>query len=218
MEHEDLQPIGAPTAVKIVAAASHLFMQRGYKAVSIGDIVKAAEITRPTLYYYFADKEELFVQMGLRVMAEMGERLRAALAAPGGPAERLRAMAAVLMGDGDKDMRMMRHEMFEHLGPSQRSRLARAFYLHLFSPVLRAMEDGIHAGALTRYPPITLAKMFMGLAESFQEFARGRGDAARNPHHDAMFGPENLDAAALVDLFLNGVGSRPVTPLNGEAR
>lgn len=206
MQAEDLQPISAPTAVKIVDAAGHLFMQRGYKAVSISDIIKAAEITKPTLYYYFTDKEELFVQMGLRVMAEMGERMRAAAAA-GTTAERLRALANVLMADADKDMRMMRHEMFEHLGPNQRSRLARAFFFQLFSPVVQVMEDGIHAGELTRYPAITLAKMFMGMAESFQEFAHG-GVAERNPHHEAMFGPDRLDTAALVDLFLHGVGGQ----------
>lgn len=205
METEDLQPVSAPTAVKIVDAAGHLFMQRGYKAVSITDIIKAAEITKPTLYYYFADKEELFVQMGLRVMAEMGERMRAAAAAPGGTAERMRALAAVLMGDTDNDMRMMRHEMFEHLGPNQRSRLARAFFLHLFSPVLRVMEDGVNEGALTRYPPVTLAKMFMGMAESFQEFGP-RDTTQKNPHHHDMFGPESLDTTVLVDLFLHGVG------------
>lgn len=205
MQNEDLQPISAPTAVKIVAAAGHLFMQRGYKAVSISDIIKAAEITKPTLYYYFTDKEELFVQMGLRVMAEMGERMRAAAAA-GTTAERLRALAGVLMADSDKDMRMMRHEMFEHLGPSQRSRLARAFYMHLFSPVVRVMEDGLQAGELTRYPPITLAKMFLGMAESFQEFGP-RGVTSANPHHETMFGNDHLDTDVLVDLFLNGVGS-----------
>jgi TetR/AcrR family transcriptional regulator len=206
MEIEDLQPISAPTAVKIVDAAGHLFMQRGYKAVSITDIIKAAEITKPTLYYYFTDKEELFVQMGLRVMAEMGERMSAAARTSGGTAERLRALATVLMGDTDKDMRMMRHEMFEHLGPIQRSRLARAFFLHLFSPVLRVMEDGVTQGELTRYPPITLAKMFMGMAESFQEFGP-RDVANKNPHHEDMFGPEELDTAVLVDLFIHGVGS-----------
>lgn len=205
MSDEDLQPISAPTAVKIVDAAGHLFLQRGYKAVSISDVIKAAEITKPTLYYYFADKEELFVQMGLRVTAEMGERVRAAAATTGDIAARLRAIATVLMGNGDKDMRMMRHEMFEHLGPSQRSRLARAFFLHLFSPVLRVMEDGAQAGELGAYPPITLTKMFMAMAESFQEFGP-RAPAANNPHHDEMFGGPDIDSAALVELFLHGVG------------
>ena len=207
MTTEQLQPINAPTAVKIVDAAGHLFMQRGYKAVSITDIVKAAEVTKPTLYYYFADKEELFVQMGLRVMAEMGERMQAATAIPGSTAERLQALAAVLMADHDHDMRMMRHEMFEHLGPAQRARLAQAFFLHLFAPVIRVMEDGLGDGALARYPARTLAKMFMGMAESFQEFTprKGMGDKAQ---HETMFGPSDLTPSTLVDLFLNGVSSQ----------
>ncbi|MFQ3664154.1 MAG: helix-turn-helix domain-containing protein, partial [Chloroflexaceae bacterium] len=46
----DLEPISSPTAVKIVDAASHLFLQRGYKAVSINDIIRAADVTKPTLY------------------------------------------------------------------------------------------------------------------------------------------------------------------------
>jgi AcrR family transcriptional regulator len=204
MEEQKLQPISSPTAVKIVDAAGHLFMQKGYKAVSINDIIRAADVTKPTLYYYFADKEELFVQMGLRVTAEMGERLRAAAATPGDLAARLRALAAALMGDGDKDMRMMRHEMFEHLGPSQRSRLARAFFLHIFSPVLRVMEEGAQAGELAGYPPITLAKMFMAMAESFQEFGP-RAITSNNPHHDEMFGSPDIDTAALINLFLYGV-------------
>ncbi|MEI8166229.1 MAG: TetR/AcrR family transcriptional regulator [Chloroflexales bacterium] len=204
MDAPELQPISAPTAMKIVEAASYLFMQRGYKAVAITDIIKAAEVTKPTLYYYFADKEELFVQTGLRVTAAMGERMRAAAATPGGIAARLQAIAEVLMADRDTDMRMMRHEMFEHLGQPQRARLSRAFFLHIFSPIVQVMEDGITSGELARYAPVTLAKMFMGMAESFQEFAPRRvaGQAAQ---HSTMFGDAALSTADLVDLFLNGV-------------
>jgi AcrR family transcriptional regulator len=213
MELAELQPISAPTAVKIIDAAGHLFLQRGYKAVSINDIIKSAEVTKPTLYYYFADKEERFVQMGLRLLAEMGERLQAALLTPGGTPPRLRALAAVLMDDRDTDMRMMRHEMMAHLGPNQRARLGRAFFIHFFAPIVQVMEDGLASGALARYPAITLAKMFMGMAESFHEFAHQPANAA-NPaqaQHQAMFGPSDLDPQALVDLFLHGVGTEQKT-------
>jgi AcrR family transcriptional regulator len=206
MQLEELQPINAPTAIKIIDAAGHLFLQRGYKAVSINDIIKSAEVTKPTLYYYFADKEELFVQMGLRVLAEMGERLRLALEATGGTAARLHALATVLMDNRDNDMRMMRHEMLAHLGPTQRARMGRAFFLHIFAPIVRAMEQGLADGDLSRYPAVTLAKMFMGMTESFHEFAHqptGGSDA----QHAALFGPSDLGPAALVDLFLNGVGA-----------
>jgi AcrR family transcriptional regulator len=209
MELAELQPVSAPTAIKIIDAAGHLFLQRGYKAVSINDIIKAAEVTKPTLYYYFADKEELFVQMGLRVLVEMGERLRVALATPGGAALRLGALAAVLMDDRDNDMRMMRHEMMAHLGPDQRARLGRAFFINLFAPIIATMEQGLADGELAHYPAITLAKMFMGMAESFREFAHqpaAAGDLVQ-AQHQAMFGTSDLDPQALVDLFLNGVGT-----------
>jgi TetR/AcrR family transcriptional regulator len=217
MELNDLQPVSAPTAVKIMNAAGHLFLQRGYKAVSINDIITAAEVTKPTLYYYFADKEELFVQMGLGVLADMGERLGRVLQGFASTAYRLEALANVLMDDRDTDMRLMRHEMLAHLGPTQRARLSRAFYLHMFAPIVHVMEQGLASGDLAHYSAISLAKMFMGMAESFQEFAHLPA-AAADARHDAFFEPSDLSSKVLVDLFLHGVSnvdrasSRGITP------
>lgn len=206
MESNDLQPVSAPTAVKIMNAAGHLFLQRGYKAVSINDIIKAAEVTKPTLYYYFADKEELFVQMGLGVLADMGERLHRVLQVSASTAYRLEALADVLMDDRDTDMRLMRHEMLAHLGPSQRARLSRAFYLHMFAPIVHVMEQGLASGDLAYYPAVSLAKMFMGMAEAFQEFVHMPATAS-DARHDAFFGPSDLSSKVLVDLFLHGVSN-----------
>ncbi|MFQ3662103.1 MAG: TetR/AcrR family transcriptional regulator, partial [Chloroflexaceae bacterium] len=198
----------SPTAVKIVDAASHLFLQRGYKAVSINDIIRAADVTKPTLYYYFADKEELFVQMGLRVLQEMGARLTAAAATPGGTIARLRALAAVLMDDRDRDMRMMRHEMAEHLGPANRNRLARAFFTHLFTPILNVMEEGVANGTLGHFPPVTLTNLFLSMSEACQDFA---GDSrmaawAAGSGIPAQISP--ISPEEMVDLFLYGTSPR----------
>jgi AcrR family transcriptional regulator len=204
MESTNLEPISSPTAVKIVDAAGHLFMQRGYKAVSINDIIRAAEVTKPTLYYYFADKEELFVQMGLRVLTEMGDRLRHVTAAPGSMAERLLALAAEIMADSDRDMRMMRHEMFEHLSPANRQRLAATFFTQLYNPIVVLMQHGLDTGELGRYDAPTLTQMFMGMAESFMEFSPGSSTTQisdASPH----YGGPVLTPAILVDLFLHGV-------------
>ena len=72
-------------------------MQLGYRAVSINDIVKAAEITKPTLYYYFRDKEELFAQMAIQRLVEMHAALDRALAGQAGTQARLAALAGVLL-------------------------------------------------------------------------------------------------------------------------
>ena len=46
---------------EIVAAASSLFLSAGYDGASMGKIAAAAGLTPNTLYWYFGDKDELFV-------------------------------------------------------------------------------------------------------------------------------------------------------------
>jgi AcrR family transcriptional regulator len=48
---------------EIVAAASTLFLSQGYDGASMGKIASAAGVTPNTLYWYFGDKDELFVEV-----------------------------------------------------------------------------------------------------------------------------------------------------------
>jgi AcrR family transcriptional regulator len=45
---------------QIVDGARSVFMTRGFDAASMGDIAKAAGVSKGTLYVYFKDKDELF--------------------------------------------------------------------------------------------------------------------------------------------------------------
>jgi AcrR family transcriptional regulator len=45
---------------QIVDGARTVFMARGFDAASMGDIAKAAGVSKGTLYVYFKDKDELF--------------------------------------------------------------------------------------------------------------------------------------------------------------
>lgn len=47
----------------ILSCALELFSAKGYDAVSINDIVDKAGITKPTLYYFFGNKEGLFKEL-----------------------------------------------------------------------------------------------------------------------------------------------------------
>jgi AcrR family transcriptional regulator len=44
----------------IIKTASMLFLQKGYKGVSMTDLVKKSGLTKGAFYYYFASKEILF--------------------------------------------------------------------------------------------------------------------------------------------------------------
>ena len=45
---------------QIVDGAREVFLARGFDAASMGDIAKAAGVSKGTLYVYFKNKEELF--------------------------------------------------------------------------------------------------------------------------------------------------------------
>jgi TetR/AcrR family transcriptional regulator len=46
---------------RILLEAVRLFGQRGYGSTSVRELVEAAGVTKPTLYYHFGNKEGLFV-------------------------------------------------------------------------------------------------------------------------------------------------------------
>jgi TetR/AcrR family transcriptional regulator, cholesterol catabolism regulator len=51
----------APTSSRdrLLAAAARLFEEKGYGAVTVGEIAQAAQVSRPTAYRHFADKEDM---------------------------------------------------------------------------------------------------------------------------------------------------------------
>ncbi len=53
------EPERAEIPARILRAAAHLFATEGYDATSVRHIVEAAQVTKPTLYYYFESKEGL---------------------------------------------------------------------------------------------------------------------------------------------------------------
>ncbi|MCF6228265.1 MAG: TetR/AcrR family transcriptional regulator [Planctomycetes bacterium] len=51
------------TRHRILQEGSRLFAERGYDAVSVREIVEAAGVKKPTLYYYFENKEGLAIEI-----------------------------------------------------------------------------------------------------------------------------------------------------------
>lgn len=48
---------------RLLAVAARLFTERGYAATSVSEIVAAAGVTKPILYYYFKNKEGLYLEI-----------------------------------------------------------------------------------------------------------------------------------------------------------
>src|SRR5688572_31853047 len=48
------------TRERVLQAADRLWGERGVRGASLDDIAREAAVTKPTVYYYFADKSALF--------------------------------------------------------------------------------------------------------------------------------------------------------------
>jgi TetR/AcrR family transcriptional regulator len=66
------------TQQQILAAALRLFASRGYAGTSVQDIVAAARVTKPALYYYFANKAALYQALVTSAHEERYRLMRAA--------------------------------------------------------------------------------------------------------------------------------------------
>jgi AcrR family transcriptional regulator len=75
---------GGETRRRIVEAAASLFMERGYSATSLSDLIEAAGLTKGGFYFHFGSKSEVAVE----VVRSRAEELQAGVLAAASEYER----------------------------------------------------------------------------------------------------------------------------------
>lgn len=142
---------GEPSAAQRIArAALNLFNTKGYSSTTVREIVEAAGVTKPVLYYYFGSKEGLYLRLLEAAFKDFHLMLERALARTGTAVERLRALlqdAYRMFVDHTAEVRLM-HAIY--YGPPQG---APAFDFHQVDfafdeAVQRILEDGQRAGEI----------------------------------------------------------------------
>ncbi len=79
-------------ADRIARAAARLFASEGYDATSVRNIVEAAAVTKPSLYYYFESKELLAQRLLTDALDNLAVGMRGIIAGPGTATEKLAAI------------------------------------------------------------------------------------------------------------------------------
>jgi AcrR family transcriptional regulator len=122
---------------RILVATIDLIGERGYRAVTVAQIVKAAGVSRLKFYEAFSSKEDAFLAALDAALAELAGKVRMACEAAGErPAERLEAGVAAALGLLAARPRLARAAVLEAplLGPALGERSAAA--LAAFAPLL----------------------------------------------------------------------------------
>jgi AcrR family transcriptional regulator len=77
---------------RLILCARDLFQQKSFDGVNIREIMAAADVTQPTIYYYFQHKDGLFLASALDLLQEIDEDFNQALREPDFPSQ-LKALA-----------------------------------------------------------------------------------------------------------------------------
>ncbi|HTT62968.1 MAG TPA: TetR/AcrR family transcriptional regulator [Bryobacteraceae bacterium] len=84
---------------RISDSATRLFMERGFDAVSVDEIARAAEVSRATVFNYFDCKEDLLLDRAPELIEHVRRALRSARLAGALPAVRDALLDLVITGD-----------------------------------------------------------------------------------------------------------------------
>ena len=74
---------------RLLVAAAELFSRKGYAATTTREIVASAGVTKPVLYYYFQNKEGIYLELMRKALAGFEEVVNACLTGAGTARERL---------------------------------------------------------------------------------------------------------------------------------
>jgi AcrR family transcriptional regulator len=191
------------TQETILDAATRLFHRYGYRKMTMCDVAEEARLSRPTVYLYFANKEELALGVIDRLHRDLNLELEAIAASAGEPAERLRRMLigrVLFIYDRVPHDSQSLNDLFSTIRPTLLERRDRwlAVEGEHFAQVLR---EGEAQGGISVTDPKATAHALMLATNSLLPFYL-------SPQELGVRSDLEARAAALADLLLHGVLSR----------
>lgn len=177
----------------MLAAASRVFALRSFDAVSMDEIAQEAGVGKPTLYRYFAGKEELFSEAFVAALDDLELRLTRVIARADPVEVRIRDLVREIiptfhdhlvsprmMGDTSGFADRSKRRIFRE----RRARIGRAFAV--------VIEAGARRGSVREVDGEAVAQLVIGMIWSAA--ATGMSDAAATE--------------SIADLVLHGILAR----------
>ena len=189
----------------VIRAAARAFNERGFHHASLDDIAAGLGVTKPTVYYYVASKEQLLFECFLAGLSPIREALREAEGRGGTARERLgtviRGYAAAIASEYGWCM-VRAHD--QDLGPGMRRQI-NALKSEIDQGIRRLIRAGIDDGSISPCDPKLTAFAMAGALNWIAHWYRA---------DEAMTASEV--AEAFVTFFERGLQPRPRSQAAGR--
>lgn len=182
----------------VLRAAADLFNEKGFHPTSIDDVAKRLHVTKPTIYHYVENKDDILYQC-IRIGVETTRKAVAEIAERKAPAvDRLKAAMREHARIAARDFGMCVIRVGEHGLPAERRNRIRRLRRDVDHRYRALVQEGIDEGSLAPCDP-KLASFT--IAASIAWISRW--------YHDD--GPLSVDDIAdqCVSILMNGLVKRP---------
>jgi AcrR family transcriptional regulator len=197
------------TREEVLSAASKVFARNGFGATSLDAVAEEAGFSRGAVYYNFADKEELFLELLDRRCAERAEDISELFAKAGdsiaatSEQAQLAAQQALEAMTGDPEWRALYLEFLAH---AARDRAFRRSFAKRTDQMRSALEEVVVERAAPVREALPMAPQQLAVVLD----ALGIGLSAQHMLHGSRAVPPELFSQA-VALIIDGIAARAAT-------
>ncbi len=182
----------------VLRAAVRMFNARGFHATSLDEVAASLKISKPTIYYYLGNKEDVLLECLTRGMAMLRAAADMAMRGGGSGLERLsgflRRYAEIAMNDFGRCVILTNEEVLSEQGAA-RFRSSKA---EIDRSIRSLLADGIADRSIA---PLDIRMTAFALAGALSWSARWHDPAG-------TMSPEEI-ASAMVDILVSGIAPRP---------
>lgn len=146
----------------VLQAAAQLFNERGFHATSLDDIAARLNVTKPTLYYYVKNKDEILLQCVGQGLAMMLEGIDASRAAGGQAVDQLITCMQVYARIVTQDFGMCLIRVGDEQLPPEARRELRRLKSAVDQEFRRLVAEGVAEGSLAPCDPKMTAFVIAG--------------------------------------------------------
>jgi AcrR family transcriptional regulator len=189
-----------PVRQRLLEGAAELFTRKGYAGTTVREIVTAAGVTKPVLYYYFRNKEGIYLELMQEAFAKMDDLVAISLEDRGSPRQKLLSFcdrAYSLFMENIKAVRVM---YAIYYGPHQGAPFFDfdAYHLKFLAAIRRLIEEGIRKGEFRKGNAEDMTWLILGAINVVMEAHLG--------HPEMGIGREGL--ARVLKLIFRGISGK----------
>lgn len=185
------------TISQILDAAQTLFVAKNYDDITMAEIARTANVTKGAIYHHISSKEELFLQMMVRYLNGLQERLKEAVDLDGTARERLTLLTKLYLTmplEEQRVVQLVRRDSNRFAGET-REKLVTSYQTALPNQIESIIADGMTEGEIMSGDARLMAWHYVAIVEvSLTSYVRDQ------------FDDTDVLAGYVTAVFLDGVG------------